>query len=146
MAKVFSKETSPMTRSPEDIRILTITLYKQSGAKSMSCTAFADSGSDQNIIFQNISRRLGLEMDCSERPIIKGLGPYHGFRALGKVHMDFRLEERGECYHASFLVLPPQNDFDVLLGWPFLFHELGMGFHTAHAMRVEKFISRLRHV
>ena len=143
MAKVLSKETWPITRSPEDIRILTITAYEQPGAKLMSCTAFADSGADQNIIFEDTSDRLGLEMDCSERPIVKGLGPGQGFRALGKVHLCFRLEERGECYCDSFLVLPPQKDFDVVLGWPFLFQELGMGYQTAHRRRVEKFISWL---
>lgn len=144
MAKIFSKETSPITRSPEDIRILTITACKQPGAKPTSYTAFADTGADGNIIFEDISKRLGLEMDCSERPIINGLGPGQGIRALGKVHLCFRLEEPGECYHDSFWVLPPQKDFDVLLGWPFLFRELGMGYQTACRRRVEKFTAWLQ--
>jgi hypothetical protein len=110
----------------------------------MSCTAFADSGADQNIIFEDISERLGLAMDRSKRPIITALDLGHGIRALGTVHLCFRLEERGKCYHDSFLVLPPRKDFDVLLGWPFLFRELGMGYQTAYGRRFEKCISWLR--
>lgn len=144
MAKIFSKETSPTTQSSEDIRILTMTAYKQSTAKLMSCTAFADGGADQNVIFKEISDRLGLKMDSSERPIIRVLGAGNVTQALGKVQLSFRLGGWREYDNVSFLVLPHQEDFDVLLGWPFLHQEMGMGFQTSHRRRVEKLASWLR--
>jgi Aspartyl protease len=146
MAKIFSKETSPTTRSPEDGRILTFTAYKQTGGKPLSFTAFADTGADQSFIFEDVLDWLGLEMDSSEKPIFKGLGPGQEIRALGKVQISFRLEELGECYNDSFLVLPYQEDFDVILGWPFLEQKMGTGYPTRHRGRVEKVISRLRRV
>ena len=146
MAKIFSKETSPTTRSSEDTRILTFTAYKQRGDKLLSFTAFADTGADQSCIFKEVLDWLGLEMDSSERPILKGVGSGQGIRALGKVQICFRLEELGECYNDSFLVLPHQQDFDVILGWPFLDQKMGTGHQTRQSGRVEKFISRLRRV
>jgi Aspartyl protease len=144
MAKISSNETSPTIWLPEDIRILTFTADAELGGKPTSVTAFADTGSDHNVIFKGTLDKLRHKIDPSERPIVKVVGSGREVRALGKVQLCFWVEEQGECYTASFLVLPPQDDFDVLLGWPFLSQKMGMGYQKSRRGRDEKSFSWLR--
>ena len=144
MARGLSRENPPTGRPPRDSLLLTLTAQKQLILDYRSCFALMDTGADKNIMYKDFADSLGLDFDTSERPFFDRHAGGQSVQALGKVHLRFRLEERGRWYEDVFFIVPHETTMDVLLGGPFLQRERIMVYQEPSKTRVLSAITAIR--